>query len=108
MGQAKNRGSLEQRIAAAKAKVEALKPEKLICNKCQSDVTDIQTMDTRVMDGIDAAFAGICSNCGETTIAFSGDSEKVANAMLTYEEFIGQEGILGAQTVTGEQIKDAS
>ena len=108
MGQAKNRGSLAQRIAEAKAKVEALKPAKLICNKCQSDITDIQAMDTRGMDGIDAAFAGICPNCGETTMAFSGDSEKVAGAMLAYEEFIGQEGILGAQTVTGEQIKDAS
>lgn len=58
------------------------------------------------MDGINAAFAGICPNCGEKTIAFSGDADKVADAMLAYGDFIGQEGILGAQTVTGEQVKD--
>lgn len=105
MGQAKNRGSLAQRIAEAKAKVEALKPEKLTCNKCQSAITDIQAMDTRGMDGIDGAFAGICSNCGETTIAFLGDPEKVADAMEAYENFIGQEGTLGVQNATGEQVK---
>jgi hypothetical protein len=106
VGQAKNRGSQEQRIAEAKAKVEALKPEKMTCNKCESDITEIQVMDTRGMDGVDAVLAGICPNCGETTLAFLGDPEKVADAMLAYQDFTGQKGILGVQTAAGERIKD--
>ena len=32
MGQAKQRGTVEQRIAQAQAKIEESRPEKLVCN----------------------------------------------------------------------------
>ncbi len=36
MGQAKQRGTKEQPVAQAKAKVDALRPEKLVCGACTS------------------------------------------------------------------------
>lgn len=96
MGQAKNRGTLEQRAAEAKAKIEALKPASIICNECKADVTDIHTMDTRGMSGIQAVFAGICE-CGSTTHAMLGDPDAVAKLVEAMEVTMGGEGILGSQ-----------
>lgn len=36
MGQAKQCGTKEQRIAQAQAKIEALRPEKLVCGACNT------------------------------------------------------------------------
>ena len=47
MGQTKPRGSLEQRVAQAQAKIEATRPEKLVCNHCSADVTQINPVSTR-------------------------------------------------------------
>ncbi|WDD90328.1 hypothetical protein Bsp3421_000153 (plasmid) [Burkholderia sp. FERM BP-3421] len=40
MGQAKQRGAKEQRIAQAQAKIEALRPEKLVCGACNATFTE--------------------------------------------------------------------
>lgn len=64
-------------------------------------------MNTRGMDGIDAAFAGICPSCGENTVAFRGDADKVADAVGVYQQMIGQEGTLGVQNAAGERVNDA-
>lgn len=98
MGQAKNRGTLEQRAAEAKAKIEALKPASIICNECKGDVTDIHTMDTHGMPGIQAVFAGICG-CGSTTYAMQGDREALADLMLAMESTHEGEGKIGIQKV---------
>lgn len=96
MGQAKNRGTPEQRAIEAKAKIESLKPASIVCNACKAEVTDIHTMDTRGMPGIHAVFAGMCE-CGNTSYAMSGEKEAIANLMLALESTHGDEGILGFQ-----------
>ena len=46
MGQAKQRGTKEQRIAQAQAKRAALRPENLVCGACQTAVSEFEEMDT--------------------------------------------------------------
>ena len=76
MGQAKQRGSVEQRIAQAQAKIEATRPEKLVCNGCGAEVTVIHPVSTRGLTGIEAIWVGQC-DCGQTTFAASGDPKAV-------------------------------
>jgi hypothetical protein len=104
MGQAKQRGTQEQRIEQAKAKIDALRPEKLVCGACKTAFNDFDALDTRNMAGIQAAFGGICPSCGETVLSFSGEKDAVANAMLAWQDAMENEGKLGKQSSTGEHV----
>jgi hypothetical protein len=44
MGQAKQRGTQEQRITQAKARIDALRPENLVCGACKTDFTEFASM----------------------------------------------------------------
>ena len=99
MGQAKNRGNREERIAQAKARQEALRPDKLICNHCAAEVHELEELDVGGMEGIEAGFAGICGQCGQTTWAFRGDNDAIATVMAQIEEETGGPGQLGFQTI---------
>lgn len=98
MGQAKKRGSQSDRIEQAKALADKKKPATIICNHCKSGITEIQVLDSRGMDGITGAYAGICA-CGQTTLAMQGDPDAVATAMMAFQETMGHEGILGMQPI---------
>lgn len=96
MGQAKQRGSQEERAKQAREKIEMMKPATIVCNACKAEITDIHAMDTRGMPGIQAVFAGMCS-CGHTTHAMLGDGDAVADLVMAMEETNGEQGILGSQ-----------
>lgn len=96
MGQAEQRGSQDERAKQAQEKIEAMKPAMIVCNACQAEITDVHAMDARGMPGIRAVFAGMC-DCGNTTHAMLGDPEAVADLVVTLEETIGEQGILGSQ-----------
>lgn len=98
MGQAKQRGSQVARVQEAKAKINALKPATIICNSCQKETTDIQALDTRGMEGITAAFAGMCE-CGSSTFALLGDPDAIADAAVALEATMGEKSIIGFQPV---------
>jgi len=104
VGQARQRGTQAQRIAQARAKVEALRPEKLVCGACKTAFSDFDALDTRNMARIQAAFGGICPSCGETVLSFSGEKDAVANAMLAWQDAMENEGKLGKQSPTGEHL----
>jgi hypothetical protein len=104
MGQAKQRGTQEQRIAQAKAKIDALRPEKLVCGACKTAFNEFDALDTRNLPGIQAAFGGICPSCGETVLSFSGEKDAVANAMLAWQDAMENESKLGKQSSTGEHV----
>ena len=76
MGQAKRRGDIQQRIAQARARVEATRPEKLVCNACGAEVTTIHPVSARGLAGIEALWVGQC-DCGQTTFAATGDPRAV-------------------------------
>jgi hypothetical protein len=76
MGQARQRGNRDARIAEAQARMEATRPDKLVCNGCGADVTTIHPVSTRGLTGIEAIWVGQC-DCGQTTFAASGDPQAV-------------------------------
>jgi len=96
MGQAKKRGSQEERAKQAQEKIAAMKPAVIVCNACKAEITDVHAMDTRGMPGIRAVFAGMCS-CGNTTHAMLGDPEAVADLVEAIEATSGEQGLLGTQ-----------
>jgi len=100
MGQAKNRGSQAERIAQAQAKIEAGRPEKLVCNGCGADVTTINPVSTRGLRGLDSIWVGQCE-CGQTTFAAKGDPKAVEAFFFALSE--NTELTLGSQSKDGEQ-----
>lgn len=104
MGQAKQRGSQADRIRQAKERIEALKPEFIVCNNCQAHIVDIHVMNTGGMNGIDAAFGGVCPSCSQTTYAVKGEPDAMADFSLAMDEAMGAEGKVGAQLVR-EKLK---
>ena len=76
MGQARQRGNRDARIAEAQARMEATRPDKLVCNGCGADVTTIHPVSTRGLTGVEAIWVGQC-DCGQTTFATSGDPQAV-------------------------------
>lgn len=97
MGQAKRRGTLDDRIAQANARIEATRPEKLVCNGCGADVTTIHPVSTRGLPGIDAIWVGQC-DCGQTTFAASGDP----GAVQAFFDALGSD----AELTLGSQSRD--
>lgn len=100
MGQAKLRGNQAERVAAAHAKIEATRPEKLVCNGCQADVTAIHPVSTRGLRGVDAIWVGQC-DCGQTTFAASGEPKAVQAFFDALSE--DSELTLGSQNKDGSQ-----
>jgi hypothetical protein len=104
MGQAKIRGSQAERIAQAQAKIEATRPEKLVCNGCGADVTTINPVSTRGLRGIDAIWVGQCE-CGQTTFAASGEPKAVDAFFFALSE--NSELTLGRQSKDGAEHETA-
>ena len=100
MGQAKLRGNQAERVAAAQAKIEATRPEKLVCNGCQADVTAIHPVSTRGLRGVEAIWVGQCE-CGQTTFAASGEPKAVQAFFDALSE--DAELTLGSQSKDGAQ-----
>jgi hypothetical protein len=106
MGQAKLRGNQAERMAQAQAKIEATRPEKLVCNGCGADVTTINPVSTRGLRGLDAIWVGQCE-CGQTTFAASGEPKAVDAFFFALSE--NTELTLGSQNQDGgqhETLKD--
>ena len=104
MGQAKKRGTLEQRVAQAHAKIEATRPEKIICNHCGAEASSIHPVSTRGLRGIDSIWLGQCE-CGHTTFAAAGEPR----AVQAFFETLGEdtELRLGSQSKDGGQHETA-
>lgn len=97
MGQAKQRGTTQERIVAAQARLDALRPVAITCNKCNHEIKDVVDLNARGMAGVEAAFAAVCPKCGRSTYAIKGSSEAAARLMMAMEESMGQPVLIGAQ-----------
>jgi len=91
MGQAKLRGSVDNRIAQAKDKVESLRPEKMTCDQCKKDFSEFDVVSNKGMPGINAIFTGICPNCGSETVSFVGARNAVIQAATAYSKTLESE-----------------
>ncbi len=69
MGQADTKGSRATRVEKTLAKIEALKPDHIVCKNCQAHLTDLITLESSHMEGIEAAFAARCELCDQDTWA---------------------------------------
>ena len=97
MGQAKKRGSHDQRVEQAKARIEALRPEFITCNDCKFQIMTIATVDTRRIAGVDACFCGVCEKCGSTTYAMKGTVEGSQELFEALRLATGELPVLGVQ-----------
>lgn len=95
MGQAKLKGSFEQRQAQAVAKARALFPPSIQCNNCGHDLTDIQPMDVKGMPGMRLAGGAICSSCSQTTWVLDGTPEALAQMQDYMADEHGEEAKIG-------------
>jgi hypothetical protein len=100
MGQAKRRGSEEQRRAQAITAARVALPESVKCNECQADLTEIEPMNLRGMVGLRAAGLARCG-CGCVTWVVDGTSE----AKEAFAEFMSAEH--GDGLKVGTATKDA-
>ena len=95
MGQAKLRGTPEQRKQAAIDKQLSLRPKHIICNHCQAELTGLQPMDISDLKGIEAAFAAHCPHCDHNTFAIKGEPEAVAQMHMAIEDAAGCASLAG-------------
>jgi uncharacterized protein with PIN domain len=87
MGQAKSRGTFEERKAQAIARERAKFPDSVDCNNCGHKLTDIEPMDVRNIEGMRLAGGSICPECGHTTWTLGGSPEGLAD----FQEFLSSQ-----------------
>lgn len=95
MGQAKIKGSFEQRQAQALAKARAQFPASVNCNNCGDELSEIQAMDVRGMPGMRLAGAAICASCTQTTWVLDGTPEAIEKMQEFMDEMHGEEAKIG-------------
>ncbi len=99
MGQAKIRGTHEERAAQAKLAARAQFPATVKCNNCEADIAEIEPLDVRGMAGMRLAAAAICPSCSSTTWVLDGTPE----ALAKMQAFLNEEH--GVQAQTGRALK---
>jgi len=95
VGHANIKSNRATRVAKALAKIEALKPDHIVCNNCQAHLTDLVTLDSRQMEGIEAAFAARCELCDQDTWALKAGTNTVADASTAIDSVTGEVGKIG-------------
>ena len=80
MGQANLKANRSTRVKKALAKIEALKPDHIVCKNCHAHLTDLVILDSSEMEGIEAAFAARCELCNQDTWALKASPNKIADA----------------------------
>lgn len=78
MGQARQRGTFEQRAEASKSSKRALFPTSVTCNHCKEQISEIEPMDVRGIPGMRLAGGAVCPKCTYTTWILDGTPEALA------------------------------
>ena len=87
MGQAKSRGSFEERKAQAIARERAKFPDTVGCNNCGHRLTEIDPMNVTDIEGMRLAGVSSCPECGHTTWTLDGSPEGLA----VFQEFLSSQ-----------------
>lgn len=87
MGQAKLKGSFEQRQAQAMSRVRSRFPASIKCNHCSNDLADIQAMDVRGIPEMRLAGAALCDVCSSTTWVLDGTPK----ALAEFQDFMSSQ-----------------
>ncbi len=103
MGEARRRGTLEERIASARARADALRPAFIVCNGCAARLEDVARVDVAPMPGLDAVHVARCSACDAETY----DAQGTPEALRAFAEFMRSQTTLG-DFVGGRYARNAS
>lgn len=95
MGQADSKADRENRLKKALAKIEALKPEHIVCKNCHAHLTDLVTLDSTQMEGIEAAFAARCELCNQETWALKAGANTITDVPAAIDGVTGGVGKAG-------------
>ena len=92
MGKADKKGNRATRVEKTLAKIEALKPDHIVCKNCQAHLTDLVTLESRHMEGIEAAFTARCKLCDQDTWALKAGTNAVADVSTAIDSVTGGVG----------------
>ncbi len=95
MGQARIRGTQEERAAQAKKAARAQFPATVKCNNCEAEIAEIEPLDVRGMVGMRLAAAAVCQSCSSTTWVLDGTPEAMAQMQAFLNEEHGTEAKVG-------------
>lgn len=95
MGQARNRGPRDTRVAEAIVRAGQSAPPQLRCNACQAELTDVTALQTGQLKGITQAFGAHCAVCDQDTWAVRGEPAAVRAFYAALEQAAGQKVQLG-------------
>lgn len=95
MGQAKGRGSRDERVAEATRLRAQVRPPVIRCNACSAELHAVEPMDTTGLKGIELAFRAHCEPCDQDTWAVRGDAAAVRAFYEALEKSVGQKVRLG-------------
>lgn len=100
MGQAKNRGTYQERLASVKERIfkkatEEM-PQDMRCNQCNGLLTDITSAEPEDIKffKLTHLYAGHCSKCNCNTFAFAGTHQAMADFTILLEDQYG-DGLMG-------------
>ena len=95
MGEARNRGTRQQRVdAAAQHDAVAAAPQ-IACNACQAALEAVEQIDASGLRGIELAFRAHCAACDQDTWAVRGEPASVRAFYEALEKAAGQKVQLG-------------
>lgn len=96
MGEAKNRGTPQERMAAAQLRDSAAAAAPRIrCNTCSAELLPVEQVDVTGLRGIELAFKAHCAPCDQETWAVRGASASVRAFYEALEKAAGQKVQLG-------------
>lgn len=95
MGQARIRGTFEERAAHAKTAARAQFPDAVQCNNCQAWLTGIEPLDVRGIPGMRLAGGAVCASCSQTTWVLDGTADALAGMQEFLDAQHGEEGKAG-------------
>jgi hypothetical protein len=96
LGQAKNRGTQEERVAAARLAAAQGSPPSIACNVCNVVLPQAERLDTQGLPGIALAFKSHCIACDQDTWAVRGEAAAVRAFYAALEKSVGSKVRLGS------------
>jgi len=91
MGEANRRGTRDDRIAKARERIEALRPEHIVCNGCSAELREVTAIEVQKAPGLDAVHFARCEACDAETFAAQGTPE----ALRMFAEFMKSRTAIG-------------
>ena len=95
MGQADKKVDRAARLKKALEKIEALKPDHIVCKNCHAHLTDLVMLDSSQMEGIEAAFAARCELCNQETWTLKAGTNTITDVSTAIDSVAGGVGKSG-------------